>query len=63
MHIMNARDIRVVGGSLDRFEESEATYIGRAQELIVHPKYNGNFNGNDIAIIIVRYNLVKLLSN
>lgn len=56
---MNERYIRVVGGSIDRYEESEASYIGRAQELIVHPSYKGSYKGNDIAMIIVRATLIK----
>lgn len=49
-----AGQLLVVGGSLNRFNPKEASYIGRVRRLILNREYEYHNFANDIAILIVR---------
>lgn len=50
----SARDIRIVGGNLNRFWQNSTTYVGTARNFVIYPRYRGRTSKNDIAIINVR---------
>lgn len=55
MRLRNAFDLRVILGSLNRFEYTRETVIRTAERIIVHPDYKrGESFAHDIGLIIVR---------
>lgn len=56
---LNANDLRVVGGNLNRFWSNASTYIGTVSRTVIHESYNMNTLHYDIGLITVRANEIK----